>query len=1482
MADHHLLETGDFHLLESGGGDKLLLESAPLIRVQNDGVHVTEQTNRKRGLIRVRTETVDVQEGRIPVKSNLIVRVRNETVNVSEAKNNTVTRPTTNLITRGRVERFDILPSWGGQPIGALFPEDMDSGTIDRGTNATTRLTLAIPSAQGTRWSTVLPGRVLRAMFVASNNQRSWQEFLVQECGDVQRTGVNTVTGVGFLGALAEIGYIEQVDADGTALATFAAPGLTPREHIATYYIGLATAKGYTNVEVGRVEFTAPIDVTYDKDDIYSAGLKLASAVGGEIRERWNPATSKYAIDLVAAIGDPASNPDGAGPFGEARAYVTAEIDRTRTRLTQSTVVYPTGNENANCGDADWQISAITPGSGTTGTIALIDPLGGAGPIGVANQFVQFTQLGGATVSAGYLRSKSGVLTKITASNVSADTVTVLDRTAFTVGDLVSIRADSTGRKVTELLHPAAVTSYGRVKEGLQLPNIPSTVNLVPNPVGRIWTGATTVPPDLWLVVASATITKTGTAPYLQDGPYSIKVATLDDGDGISTPLIPLYPTAIAPFGSAYFNFYLSAGAGRVELVLTDGVTSWVLPPTGSAKASATRQGVFDQLGINGINLYESGATAARLRFVQDGPTPMVAYISAAQMTNSAGFLPFFEGNGPRQLHQAANVEVAIKGPLQVRYTMTLDDLARLLIDGYESLRCVLGAKIRVINDTLGIYDAVRIIQMVEDVKVEANTKLTLSDRPQDMATLLTLPKPNPHQQSNAISTAVEINAAKYVDDLVITNAIVNASSATAAFTDADVGKTLWIFGGMSTLGILKTTIASVTSGTTITLGTAAGRSATGLTAIYGGAADVLTLAGGIGGTRAGNALSDNSGKLVPGATDATGRTVEDFFHKPSDTLDAIGDGSIYVKRLPLCDLTVTEPSATGTTVTIAVSATVGNITITPSGGVTNNFDGTYTIARNPAGVGPLLYTVTSALAGHESVSKVVMIPEQSASGGGAAGGSLVVTTSPGANSYTIVWSGVGTLTLAIDGGGYGAPPVSPIVVTRNPIGGLDKIYSFQSVGADGTIMTDTVVVPAKASSVTTDSNTVTPDLAVVPTTQTDTQSTFTQSVTDPTGLHIPSITITVYGTTGVARGDGFNMADTALPAGTPLTLTVPSWCIGVTVNRPPFGSAPAQLKMRASLAAFGGGFEEIVITITAQNPLTSPNLTVTPGTPSGGYAPATHAKFTPVAADPNAIAVPVVRLLLHGTTAIGTVTGPIPDNTTMVLTSGEDIEILRPPYGSAPATAIFTATLANGVVVTVQRTVSAQDKAAAPSMIITTTPGDSSYSIAYSGVVGTLTVSTDGGSYSSPVSSPIVVTRTTSDHTRTFQCVGADGTVMTQTVTIPSLIPPPTPTVSVNWLSTNTGTDTMQFGISGANWPAGYTIDLLWKGPNESSFTTITGISLTSGHYDLTGTGYDFQAKNPGVNYETSISIIINIKSGATVVATNSSDGGFWWDGSV
>jgi hypothetical protein len=129
-------------------------------------------------------------------------------------------------------------------------------------------------------------------------------------------------------------------------------------------------------------------------------------------------------------------------------------IDWTQDGTSLATAVLPIGAGGATCDLAGWTVASVTAGSGTTGTIGLVDGRGGSGPVQVDGQYV-----------GAYLRKANGTLTQITATlrnDGLTSLVTVADRTNISAGsstvcaDVVEVRADAGGTRLPLVSDPAA------------------------------------------------------------------------------------------------------------------------------------------------------------------------------------------------------------------------------------------------------------------------------------------------------------------------------------------------------------------------------------------------------------------------------------------------------------------------------------------------------------------------------------------------------------------------------------------------------------------------------------------------------------------------------------------------------------------------------------------------------------------------------------------------------------------------------------------------------------------------------------------------------------------------------------------------------------------------------------------------------------------------------------------------------------------
>jgi len=295
--------------------------------------------------------------------------------------------------------------------------------------------------------------------------------------------------------------------------------------------------------------------------------------------------------------------------------------------------------------------------------------------------------------------------------------------------------------------------------------------------------------------------------------------------------------------------------------------------------------------------------------------------------------------------------------------------------------------------------------------------------------------------------------------------------------------------------------------------------------------------------------------------------------------------------------------------------------------------------------------TFTASATNRTSSSDAVDIPAVEKT---SFGPNLIVTTTPGATSYSIAYSG-DAVTLSIDGAAYGAPAASPIVVARNTYNGADKIYAFKAV-LDSQTVTDTVVIPAIGA---VDTNTVTPNLTVTPSAPATTTLSFTVTASNPSGGTAPTIAIHLVGCTASGYVDG----DPVVSG------------VTVVVNRPAWDTtAQATVTFTATIAS--NGAESISRTVQNQARDTIPLL----ARAKVQSTSATQAVFRVAVADPiaqSALDVSLVYTVVGCSinTPASPQTIPSANVTTDIDTTGTvDVTIDRAAFGSGMGRVTFTA----------------------------------------------------------------------------------------------------------------------------------------------------------------------------------------------------------------
>ena len=618
-----------------------------------------------------------------------------------------------------RVEIWDDFQCAGGVRLGVV-PDVLAISDVRRlaGDDA---LTLRMPIGS-VAWEHATDDAVLRVTFTDGSIDE-WRITTIAESNGADGQLAMLTAAAPLLELAAAM--IARTEADGTVVHDFEALQLSPAEHLASFVLPALAAEGITWIAAGTIEPTDPVDVVYDWDSPLAVCRRLAEAAECELQLRRN-GTAGYLIDLVAQVNSGAATADirlGKNLQG---------ITRTRETSEQRTRIYPRGVEldgiRATMAHAQWRVAAI---AGTTVTLA--DPGGGDGPIAFDDQ-----------LNGRYVRTVGGALREITDSAEAAQQVVLASVAGVAVNDRIEIRKNAAGDWLTHLDRPGARVIPG----ALDRPDLPETTNVVANPVLRAWAGAASDPPDSWTKVGTPTLARTTTATRWQTGARSCRVQSTADGQGIESAYATIAPSTARPYASGFIGFWLESGRVRVELWATDGVTTWRLPDGTDGLAYSTETGTWVLLGVSGLDVKALGlgVTQVKIRIVQDGAGTADFYVDAGQITQTAGQEPLFEGAGGTALWQAANAELRrVSDPL-VRYDIDVLDLARARPDVWPDDVLVIGGPVRVTDHALGIVGSTRVLELQRDLLRAGDTKVVLSNRPEDLTDALVRPRRAPRK----------------------------------------------------------------------------------------------------------------------------------------------------------------------------------------------------------------------------------------------------------------------------------------------------------------------------------------------------------------------------------------------------------------------------------------------------------------------------------------------------------------------------------------------------------------------------------------------------------------------------------------------------------------------------------------------------------------------------------------------------------------
>lgn len=574
-------------------------------------------------------------------------------------------------------------------------------------------------------YASLLELRVLRAVYTDD----SFDEWRITEIGETHdRSGLVTlVTAQSILIDLAR-SLCRRTEADGTIFHDFEGLQLVPGDHVVAYLLQSLYFDLMTWFTAPVVQPTAPVDLVYAWDSVLAQCQRLADVTHSEFYLTRNGTTGYFLNWSFVRNG-------GLAPVTISLGKNLQGVKRQRSAVEQSTRLYVRGQEvdsiHGTLAHARWKISAIA-----SLDVTLVDPAGGDGPAQFASQ-----------LNGWYLRTKTGglvALISVTTVLSSTDTkVTVASTAGLAVNDVIELRLDNVGTELSYLDDAASKATYGLKIAMLDRPDIADTVNEVVNPSMRLWAGASSVPADNWTKVLAPTVTKTTTSGRWRTGGQSCRVQSTGDGQGIEANYVTVVPSSQKPFFSGFVSFWIETGQVRVEMVATDGVTTWIIPDGTEGRAWSNEVKVWIDLGVAGIDLKAlgTGVTQVKLRIVQDGTVSSDFYVDSAQIVQESSQRPFTDGSGPNRLWQEANERLLLYGRPLVRVDVDVLDLTRLDATAWPYDDLQIGGTVNIDDAELNVSVSTRVIEITRDLLHAAATRVVLSNRPEDLTDALVRPK---------------------------------------------------------------------------------------------------------------------------------------------------------------------------------------------------------------------------------------------------------------------------------------------------------------------------------------------------------------------------------------------------------------------------------------------------------------------------------------------------------------------------------------------------------------------------------------------------------------------------------------------------------------------------------------------------------------------------------------------------------------------
>lgn len=493
-------------------------------------------------------------------------------------------------------------------------------------------------------------------------------------------------------------GKVRQTMADGRPLFSFGLVGLAPEQWLADFilpaYDGDATA-----FELGVVEPTDPVDLTFERASPLAALRQLEAAAGGEAQFRLAPDGSFYYVDLLSRVGR---------TQGGAEIRYTKNVRGIERRVDESDIqtrLYATGAGLLTLADARWTVGGVSGPSG-----ARVIAFDGLSPVFEDGALVGLWF---------YIPGKTAY--PITASNAEAGTVTVTatGRPALVAGDEGWIATTPQGAPLSCLESPAGVAEYGVRVGDLAADDIPDAINLLAN--GDLSAEDDGLP-AAWSKIGEPTVAKTTDPVHAKQGGAAWVVEAGEDGAGLISDPFEIIAPPDRPYIALRVGLTVLTGHVRVELRHENGTTYPV-----SQRPMSEGVGVYLDLTAGPVHDEPLPAGTATLAVVAHGGAAEWV-LDAAMVTPVVGSdVPaFVAGSGAHLLWERAAAELAERRQPRVEYRADVMDLYRADPEAFRFDELVLGDDVKLRDPDIA-RETVRIVELVQDMVRAEATQVVLA-----------------------------------------------------------------------------------------------------------------------------------------------------------------------------------------------------------------------------------------------------------------------------------------------------------------------------------------------------------------------------------------------------------------------------------------------------------------------------------------------------------------------------------------------------------------------------------------------------------------------------------------------------------------------------------------------------------------------------------------------------------------------------------